>query len=182
MSLFVGTPLATYDICFVSCVLLVEQSVPEYNYYNIRSTIFLKHRTDWDNVHCAIRSFTWSTILKSADPLDAFDRDSGEVIGRVVLTTVLRCRSGNKKWFDASCWRVYDAKQTAYHACIEHAVQIIGVDLCLHVLRPCKHMQAHNRRSIMLQGSHIMNAPGILRSTSPVHISGGRHLKARSLL
>ena len=31
----VGTPLGTSDHCFVSCVLRVEQSVPE---YNIRST------------------------------------------------------------------------------------------------------------------------------------------------
>ena len=36
----VGTPLGTSDHCFVSCVLRVEQSVPE---YNIRSTVFLKH-------------------------------------------------------------------------------------------------------------------------------------------
>ena len=25
-------------------------------------------------------------------------------------------RSGDKQWFDASCRRAYDAKQTAYHA------------------------------------------------------------------
>ena len=56
---FVGTPLGTSDHCFVSCELRVEQSVPE---YNIRSTFFLKHRTNWDNVRCAVRSFTWSTI------------------------------------------------------------------------------------------------------------------------
>ena len=37
---------------------------------------------------------------------------------------------------------------------VDHAVQIINVDLCLLVLRP--------RRSMVLQGSHIMNAPGIL--------------------
>ena len=34
------------------------------------------------------------------------------------------------------------------------AVEHIGVDLCLLVLRP--------RGSMVLQGSHIMNAPGIL--------------------
>ena len=27
----VGTPLGTSDHCFVSCVLCIEQSVPEYN-------------------------------------------------------------------------------------------------------------------------------------------------------
>ena len=88
VDLFVGTPLETSDHCFVSYVLRVEQSVPE---YNVRSTVFLKHRTNY----CAVRSFTWRTILKSADPLDAFDRAIGEVIGRLVPTTVLRCRSGD---------------------------------------------------------------------------------------
>ena len=34
----VGTPLETSDDCFVSCVLCVEQSVPD---YNVRSTVFL---------------------------------------------------------------------------------------------------------------------------------------------
>ena len=37
---------------------------------------------------------------------------------------------------------------------VEHAMQIIGVDLCLLVLRP--------KGSIVLQGSHIMNTVGVL--------------------
>ena len=37
---------------------------------------------------------------------------------------------------------------------VDHVVQIIGVDLCSPVLRP--------GRSMVLQGRHIMNAPGIL--------------------
>ena len=31
-------------------------------------------------------------------------------------TTVLRNRPGDKQWFDASCRRAYDAKQTVYRA------------------------------------------------------------------
>ena len=38
----VRTPLGASDHCFLSCVLRVEQSVPE---YNVRSTVSLKHRT-----------------------------------------------------------------------------------------------------------------------------------------
>ena len=37
---------------------------------------------------------------------------------------------------------------------VERTVKIIGVDLCLLVLRP--------KESIVLQGSHTMKAPGIL--------------------
>ena len=54
VDVFVCTPLGPSDHCFVSCVLRVEQSVPK---YNVRSTVFLKHRTNWDNVRCAVRSF-----------------------------------------------------------------------------------------------------------------------------
>ena len=50
----VGT-FGTSDHWFVSCVLRVEQFVPE---YNVRSTVFLKHRTHWDTVRSAVRSFT----------------------------------------------------------------------------------------------------------------------------
>ena len=74
-------------------MLRVEQSVPE---YNVRSTVVLKHLTNWDSVHSAVRSFTRSTILKSADPLVAFDRAIGLVIGRYVKTTVLLSTSGYK--------------------------------------------------------------------------------------
>ena len=109
--MFVGTPLGTSDYCVVSCVLCVEQPIPE---YNVRSTYFLMHRTNWNSVRGAVSSFTWSTILKSADPLVAFDRGVGEVIGRLVSTTVLRSRSGDKQWFDAICRVAYDDKQTAY--------------------------------------------------------------------
>ena len=111
--MFVGTPLGTSDHCFVSCALRAEHL-----YWSTISEVFvfLKHRTDWDNVHCAVRSCTWSTILKSAYPLDVFDLSIGEVIGRLVPTTSLRNRSGDKQWFDANCRRDYDAKQPAYQA------------------------------------------------------------------
>ena len=57
----VGTPLGTSDHYFVSCVLRVEQSVPE---YNVRSTVFLKHRSNWESVRSAVRSVTLSNIWK----------------------------------------------------------------------------------------------------------------------
>ena len=60
----VGTPLGTSDHCFVSCLLLVEQSVPE---YNAISTVFSKHRTNWNSVLSAVRGFTSCTIMKSAE-------------------------------------------------------------------------------------------------------------------
>ena len=107
----VGTPLSTSDHCFNSCVLRVEPSVTK---YNVISTVFLIAPTG--TVSAVVRSITWSTILKSADPIDAFDRAIDEVTGRHVPTTVFRSRSGDKEWFDARCWRAYDAKQTAYRA------------------------------------------------------------------
>ena len=36
--------------------------------------------------------------------------------GLFLQSSVLRSRSGDEQWFDASCQTAYDAKQTAYHA------------------------------------------------------------------
>ena len=66
IDVFVSTPLGTSYHCFVSCVHPHEQSGPE---YNVRSAVFLKHGTNWDNVGCAVNDITWNTILKSDDPL-----------------------------------------------------------------------------------------------------------------
>ena len=103
------------DHCFVSCMLQVVHSVPE---YHVRSTVFLKNRTNGDNVRCAVRSFTWGTILKSAIPLNAFERAIGRsLVGLFLpLFCVVDRRSKDKQWFDASCQRTYDAKQSAYRA------------------------------------------------------------------
>ena len=171
VDLFVDAPLWTSDDYFVSCVLRFAQSVPE---YNIRSTVFLKHCKNWDKVHWAVMSFTWSTILKSADPLDSFDRAIGEVIRRLVPANVFRSRSGDKQWFHPICRRAYDAKQTAYSAWCRARSEDHWGQFVLALLIP--------RGSILLQGSQIMNSPGILWSTPPVNISGGRHLMARPLV
>ena len=74
-------PIAMRSLLF-GCVVRVEQSVPE---YNVRSTVFLKHCANWDSVGSAARRFTWNTSLKSADPLVAFHRAIGEVIGCVAI-------------------------------------------------------------------------------------------------
>ena len=57
---------------------------------------------------------------------------------------------------------------------VEHEMLNIWVNLCLLLLRP--------KGSMVLQGSRITSAPGILWSTPPVYISGVRHSKARSLM
>ena len=55
VDVFGGTPWVTSDHSLSVVVFFVNQSVFE---YNVRSTVFLKHRTNWDNVQGAVRSFT----------------------------------------------------------------------------------------------------------------------------
>ena len=90
----------------------------------------------------AVRRFTWSTILMPADTLVAFDRAVGEVIGRYVRTTVLQ--TSNSLMPAAGQLMVLNRL----------LMLKIGVNLCMLVLRP--------RCSMVLQGSRIMSAPGIL--------------------
>ena len=172
---FVGTLLVTSDHSFVSCVLLVGQSVPE---YNVRSTVFLKHRINWDkSAACAVTSFTWSTILKSADPLDAFYRAISEVIIRYVPNFLpLFCAVDLEtcNGLIPVAGELMKLNRLLIVSGVEGAVLITAVNLRLHLLKP--------RGSMVLQGSSIINAPGILSITPPVHISGVRHWKARSLV
>ena len=147
----VRTPLGTLDHCFVSCVLRVEQSVPE---YNVKSTIFLMHRTNWSSVRSAVNSFTLSTNLKSTDPLVACDRATGEVIARYFHTTVLRSRSGDEHCLMPAARELMMLNRLLIVPGVEHAMLNIGANLCFLVLRP--------RGSMVLHGSLIMNAPKIL--------------------
>ena len=84
-----------------------------------------------------------STIVKLADPSDAFKRAIGEAIGRLVPTTVLRRRSGEKQWFDTRTRELMMQSRLLIVPGVEHAVQINRVDLCLLELRP--------RRSMVIQ-------------------------------
>ena len=74
--------------------------------------------------------------------------------GKLVPTNVLRSRYGDKQWFDASCGELMMLSRLLIVPDVEHAVQIIGVNLHSLVLR--------TRGSMVLQGSHIMNEAGIL--------------------
>ena len=103
--------------------------------------------------------------MKSADPLDVFDRAIGEVIGS---------RIGEKQWFDASCRRAYDANQTAYHAwCRACSAEHLGLFLLARA--EAQRVYGAARES---QNEHTRNT----LKHSPLHISGGRHLKARFLV
>ena len=87
-------------------------------------------------------------MLKSADPLVAFDRAIGEVIGRYIPTTVLRSRSGDKQWSDASCREHMVLNRLLIMPGVEHAIRNIVVSLYL--------------LPFSLPGNHIMSAIGIL--------------------
>ena len=151
----VRTPRSTADHCFVSCMLRLEQSVPE---YNDRSTVFLKHRTNWDRDRCTDRSFTWSTILKAADPLVAFRAISEVILGMFLpLFFVVDLETSNGLMPAAPEFMMLNRLLIVPD--VDHAMRNIGVNLGLLVLR--------HRWSMVLQGSRIMSTPGILRSTPP---------------
>ena len=116
VDVFVGTPLGTSDHSIVSCVLRVEQCVPE---HNVRSTVFLKHCTNWEM--SAVQSGASYGAQFSGQLIHQTELLVRSLIG--LFLPVLR-RSGDKQWFDASCRRAYDAEQIAYNIVpgVEHAV------------------------------------------------------------
>ena len=125
-----------------------------YRSINVRSTVFLKHRTNRDNVRCAVRSFAWPTILRSSDPLVVFDRAMMRSLVGMFLPLFCVVDLGTSNGLMPSDRELMMLSRLLIVPGMEHALQIIGVNLCSLVLRP--------RRSMVLQRSHIMNEPGIL--------------------
>ena len=99
---------------------------------------------------CSQELCLWSHILKSDDPLVAFDRAIGDVIGRYAPTTVLQTSNG----LMPAAGKPMMLNRVLTVPGEDHAELYIGINLCLLVLRP--------RRSIVLQESLIMSTPGIL--------------------
>ena len=56
----IDTRLGTSDHCFVIVCFVLSSLC------TLKSTVFLKYHTNWDSVSRAVRSSTWSTILKSS--------------------------------------------------------------------------------------------------------------------
>ena len=72
--------------------------------------------------------------MKSADPLVAFDRAIGEVIGRYVPTTVLRSRAVDNQWYLAAGEPMMLNRLLIVPG-EKRAMLNIWVNLCLLVLR-----------------------------------------------
>ena len=164
VDVLVGTQLGTSEHCFVCCELHVGQSVPE---YNVRCTVILKHRTNWDSVRCAVRSFKWNTILKSADPLVVFNGDIGEVIGRYVPITVLLSRSGISNGLMPAAGKLMMLNRLLIVPGVECAMLIIRGQFVL--------ARAEAQWIYGAALSRIINVQGILGSTPPDHVRGRRH-------
>ena len=92
--------------------------------------------------------------MKSADPLDTFDLAIGEVIGRHVPTTFFAVVLETSNGLMPAAGELMKLSTLLIVPGVKHTMQIIRVNLCSLVLRP--------KRFIVLQGSHIMKAPGIL--------------------
>ena len=135
--------------------------------YKVRSTVFLKHRINWESVRSAVRSFTWSTILKSADPLVAFDRAIGEVLVGMFLPLffVLDLKTSNGLMPAASEFMMLN--RLLIVPGVEHAMRNIGVYLCM--LARAEEQKVYGAA----RETHNERARNT-RSTPPVYISGRR--------
>ena len=86
--------------------------------------------------------------MRSADRLYVFDRAIGEVIGRLVPTTVLRSDPEIINGLMLTAGELMMLSRLLIVPGEEYAMQKIGVNLCSLVLSP--------GGSMVLQGSHIM--------------------------
>ena len=92
--------------------------------------------------------------MKSADPLVAFDRATGEVIGRYVPTTVFVVDLATSNGLMPAAGELVMLNRRLIVPGVEHEMLNIRVNLCLLALKA--------RGPMVLQGSCIMSALGIL--------------------
>ena len=102
----------------------------------------------------AVRSFTWSTIFRSADPyLPLTELLVRSFVGMFLpLFCVIDLETSNGLMPAAGEHMMLNSLLIVPG--VEHAMLNIWVKLCLLVLRP--------RGSMVLRGSRIMSAPGII--------------------
>lgn len=107
----VKAPIGTSDHSAISIKLDLRQPVPS---YTITKEVYLKNRVNWNNVRDDVSRIQLGAILRSAEPMSAFNDQILSIIQRRVTVKRISYRFNDKAWFTVECKTARDAKQAAY--------------------------------------------------------------------
>ena len=74
----------------------------------------MKHQVNWNTVGGALQDLPWRNIWSAGNPVEVLNEHLSLLVGRYVLTKVIRVRNRDKPWFDDQCRRAFDLKQEAH--------------------------------------------------------------------
>ena len=107
----VVAPIGNSDHSSLLAVISMAQAVPN---LCVSRKVFLKHQVNWNAVCGAIRVLPWHDIWLSDNPVELLNEHLSLLVGRYVLTKVIRVCNKDKLWFDDQCWHAFGLKQEAH--------------------------------------------------------------------
>ena len=101
-------PIGNSDHSSLSAVILMAQAVPN---LCVSRKVFQKHQINWNTICGAIRELPWRNIWLSDNPVEVSNEHLSLLVGRYVLTKVIRVHNKDKPWFDNQCRHAFSLKK-----------------------------------------------------------------------
>ena len=92
----------------------MAQAVPD---LCVSRKVFLKYQVNWNTVFDAMQDLPRRSIWSDDNPVEVLDEHLLLLVGRLVLTKVIRVRNKDKPWFDDQCRHAFGLKQEAHLRC-----------------------------------------------------------------
>ena len=96
----VVAPIGNSDHSSLSAVILMAQAVPN---LCVNRKGCLKHQVNWNTVCGEIRELPWCNIWLSDNAVEVLNEHVSLLVGRYVLTKVIRVCNKDKPWIDDQC-------------------------------------------------------------------------------
>ena len=120
------SPIGNSDQSSLSAVISMVQAVP--NLCASRK-VFLKHQVNWNTVCGAMHDLPWRNIWSADNPVEVLNEHLLLLVGRFVLTMVIRVHNKDKPWLDLQCRLAFGLKQEAYPRWTRDSSRLTGTSL-----------------------------------------------------
>ena len=111
MGCYCSTHIGNSDDSSLSAVISMAQAVPN---FRVCSKIFFQHQVNWNTVCGAIQDLPYINIWSADNPVEVLNEHLFLLVGRFVLTKVIRVHNKNMPWFDDQYRHAFSLKQEAH--------------------------------------------------------------------
>ena len=104
-------PIGNSDRSSLSAVISMAQAVPN---LCVSRKGFLKHQVNCNTVCGSMQNLPWRNIWSADNPVEVFNEYLLLLVGRFVLTKIIRVRNKDKPWFHDQCRLAFGLKQEVH--------------------------------------------------------------------